>query len=252
MRPRKKSQIFFSLARRQFSFQRLRQDFKWSAKHPRYIYVIKWYSHSTWCLMTRSITTSSRSPSSSSAYHHMHPLQHLHGSPSSLFRDTVQCCLNQSMKEGILDLTCDIVLATDVSNSRIWLQLGLNFGTIYYNIAAKTQGGEFHKKPKTTCPGQICTNQNINARNLISKSRFSVKSASDMVQESPNSVQHGTIDIGSGSPIFGDLHRTFRLQTPKIRWYRYETFIGISRGPAWTRPTSKPPVTSRWTTITFQ
>jgi hypothetical protein len=53
-----------------------------------------------------------------------------------------------------------------------------------------------------------------------------------MVQEPPNSVQQGTIDIGAGGPKFGDLHRTFRLQASKIRWYRYETFIGISRGPA--------------------
>jgi hypothetical protein len=52
-----------------------------------------------------------------------------------------------------------------------------------------------------------------------------------MVQEPPNSVQHGIIDSGAGGPKFGDLHRTFWLQTPKIWWYRYETFIGISRGP---------------------
>jgi hypothetical protein len=39
-----------------------------------------------------------------------------------------------------------------------------------------------------------------------------------------------TIPFGSGGPKFGDFHRTLRLQTPKIRWDRYET-IPISRGP---------------------
>jgi hypothetical protein len=45
-------------------------------------------------------------------------------------------------------------------------------------------------------------------------------------------VDQGTIHICSGGPKFGERYRTFRSQTPKIRWSWYQSSIGICRGPA--------------------
>jgi hypothetical protein len=52
-----------------------------------------------------------------------------------------------------------------------------------------------------------------------------------MDQEGQDSVGQGTIHGGSGGLTFGERYRTFRFQTPKIRWSRYQSSIGICRGP---------------------
>ena len=52
-----------------------------------------------------------------------------------------------------------------------------------------------------------------------------------MDQEGQDSVGQGTIHVGSGGLKFGERYRTFRSQTPKIRWSRYQSSIGICRGP---------------------
>jgi len=62
--------------------------------------------------------------------------------------------------------------------------------------------------------GQTRTNQNITARNLISKSIF----GEECIRHGPRTPKFGIIGIGAGGPKFGDLHRTFQLQTLKIRW----------------------------------
>jgi hypothetical protein len=62
--------------------------------------------------------------------------------------------------------------------------------------------------------------------------RFSVNGGSDMDQEGQDSVGQGTtIHVGPGGLKFGERYRTFRSQTPKIRWSRYQSSIGICRGP---------------------
>jgi hypothetical protein len=63
--------------------------------------------------------------------------------------------------------------------------------------------------------------------------RLSVPVASDLDQEGQDSVDQCTIHVNSGGPKFGEWYQTFRLQTPKIRWSRYQSSIGISRGPIW-------------------
>src|SRR5882672_12567165 len=52
-----------------------------------------------------------------------------------------------------------------------------------------------------------------------------------------DSVDQGTIHICSGGPKFGERYRTFRSQTPKIRWSWYQSSIGIYRGPTLRTPT---------------
>jgi len=79
--------------------------------------------------------------------------------------------------------------------------------------------------------GQTHINQNITAWKLIPKSWFSVRSALDMVQEPPNLVQQGTIDISAGGPNSVICIRHFG---PKPLWMSHTgtTKFLISQGPS--------------------